>query len=254
MSATALAAAAGWHRTKVSKLEHAATSPTADDIRIWCRLCGMEDRAKDLIAARHAADSLYLEWRRLHRTGLRRQQETRLPLYEQTRLFRAYSSWLVPGLLQTRVYTTAVLHSIRRRTALPDDVDDAVAARMERQRVLHTGARRFALLVEKSVLHTALCDAEAMAEQLDHLLACAALPAVSLGVIPMRTGRDRWPAEGFWIFGNAQANVELVSGYLTLTRPDEVAEHVRTFDVLSAVARYGEQARTLIRGALTTLD
>lgn len=35
---------------------------------------------------------------------------------------------------------------------LPDEVDAAVASRMERQRVLYTGARRFVFVLEASAL------------------------------------------------------------------------------------------------------
>jgi transcriptional regulator with XRE-family HTH domain len=253
LTATALAEEAGWHRTKVSKLEHTATSPSAADIRTWCRVCGVPEQADELIAALRAVDSMYVEWRRLLRTGLRRQQEARLPVYERTRRFRAYSSWLVPGLLQTRAYTTAVLRSVQKRSGLRDDVDAAVASRMERQHVLHSGDRRFALLMEEAVLRSAVCDASTMAGQLDHLITCTSLPQVSLGVIPMGVGRTRWPTEGFWIFDDKQVNVELVSGYLTITQPGEIAEYAQAFTELAAMAVYGDQARALMRRALGAL-
>ena len=53
----------------------------------------------------------------MERTGLKRAQEAVLPLWERTRLFRAYSSWLIPGAVQTRAYTTAVLRAIAARGA-----------------------------------------------------------------------------------------------------------------------------------------
>ncbi len=46
LSGRALASAAGWHGgSKISKIEHAARPPSAEDIRDWCRVCGVtEDR------------------------------------------------------------------------------------------------------------------------------------------------------------------------------------------------------------------
>ncbi len=41
---------------------------------------------------------------------------------------------------------------------LPDDVDAAVEARMDRQRVLYTGDRRFLVVVEEQVLRTRVGD------------------------------------------------------------------------------------------------
>ncbi len=199
------------------------------------------------------AEGMWVGWRRMERAGLKQAQEARLPLYERTRRFRSYSSWLVPGMIQTQPYTTAALQAIQKRRGLVDDVAGAVAARMERQRVLYEGDRRFAFLVEESVLRAGIGGAEVMTGQLGHLIAVASLPNVSLGVVPMKPDRERWPAEGFWIYDAAQVNVELVSGYLTITQPSEVSMYADTFTELAALAVYGASARTLITAAIDAL-
>jgi hypothetical protein len=185
--------------------------------------------------------------------GLRRAQVARLPLYERTRWFRAYSPGLFPGLLQTFGYTEDVLRAVQRRRVSVDDVADAVAARMERQQVLYEGQRKFAFLVEESTLRNGLGDADTQAEQLGHLMDVAALPNVSVGVVPTRLGRARMPVEGFWIFDTAQVNVELVSGYLTITQPSEVAAYADTFAALADTAVYGDKARALLIKARDSL-
>jgi len=73
-------------------------------------------------AASRAADSMYVEWRRLNPVGLRRAQESRRPLYERTRLFKAYCSAVVPGFLQTPGYARALLSAIGAFRDTPDDV------------------------------------------------------------------------------------------------------------------------------------
>ncbi len=229
------------------------TPPSADDIRAWCTACGADDQTEDLIAMLRTAEGMWVGWRRMERAGLRQAQEARLPLYQRTRRFRSYSSWLVPGMIQTRPYTTAALQAIQRRRGLVDDVAEAVAARMERQRVLYEGDRRFAFLVEESVLRTGIGGADVMSGQLGHLISVASLPNVSLGVVPMAPDRERWPAEGFWIYDTAQVNVELISGYLTLTQPSEIALYADTFAELAALAVYGASARALITSALDAL-
>lgn len=248
-----LARACGWHPSKVSRISTAKTSPSADDIRAWCRACGTEDQTDDLIASLRSVESMWIEWRRMERSGLRRPQEAVLPLFERTRWFRSYSSWLVPGLIQTYGYTEDVLRAVQRRRVEVDDVADAVAVRMERQRVLYQGHRRFAFLIEESVLRNALGEADTQVEQLEHLISVSSLPHVSLGVVPMGTGRTRMPVEGFWIFDKAQVNVELVSGYLTLTQPSEVKAYADTFVMLAAAAVYGTKARELITAAMDSL-
>ncbi|MFE5076910.1 helix-turn-helix domain-containing protein [Streptomyces halstedii] len=253
MSGLDLADRCEWSRSKSSRIMNAKTPPSADDIRAWCKACGAEEQTEDLIAMLRTAEGMWVGWRRMERAGLKQAQEARLPLYLRTRRFRAYSSWLVPGMIQTQPYTTAALHAIQRRRGLVDDVADAVAARMERQRVLYEGDRRFAFLVEESVLRAGIGGADVMSGQLGHLISIASLPNVSLGVVPMTPDRERWPAEGFWIYDAAQVNVELISGYLTITQPSEVAMYAETFAELAALAVYGAPARALITSAMDTL-
>jgi transcriptional regulator with XRE-family HTH domain len=254
LSGLGLAERCGWSRSKSSRIMNARTPPSAEDIRAWCRACGAHEQTEDLIAMLRTAEGMWIGWRRMERAGLKQAQEARLPLYERTRRFRSYSSWLVPGMIQTQPYTTAALQAIQRRRGLVDDVAGAVAARMERQRILYEGDRRFAFLVEESVLRAGIGGAEVMTGQLGHLISVTSLPNVSLGIVPMRPDRERWPAEGFWIYGTAQVNVELISGYLTITQPSEVGMYVETFAELAALAVYGSPARTLIASAIAALS
>ncbi|MDV7215770.1 helix-turn-helix domain-containing protein [Streptomyces prunicolor] len=254
LSGLDLAERCAWSRSKSSRIMNARTPPSAEDIRAWCRACGAEDQTEDLIATLRTAEGMWVGWRRMERAGLKQAQEARLPLYERTRRFRSYSSWLVPGMIQTQPYTTAALRAIQRRRGLVDDVADAVAARMERQRVLYEGDRRFAFLIEESVLRAGIGGADVMTGQLAHLISVASLPNVSLGVVPMGPDRERWPAEGFWIYDTAQVNVELISGYLTITQPSEVSMYAETFAELAALAVYGSPARALITSAVAALS
>lgn len=196
---------------------------------------------------------MWVGWRRMERAGLKQAQEARLPLFERTHRFRSYSSWLVPGLIQTYGYTEAVLRAVQRRRVEADDVAEAVAVRMERQRVLYEGDRRFAFLIEESVLRNGLCGADALIGQLGHLLTIGSLPNVSLGVVPTGPDRSRMPVEGFWIFDTEQVNVELVSGHLTITQPSEVGAYADTFAELADLAVYGANARALITAAMDSL-
>jgi transcriptional regulator with XRE-family HTH domain len=249
-----LALLAGWDRTKVSKIEHGRTTPTPADIRNWCEHAGATEQTADLVASLHAVEGMFVEWRRMERTGLRRAQESVAPLFERTRRFRAYDSWLVPGLLQTAAYTKAILSATTARRGLPDDTDEAVAIRLQRQHVLHEGDHGFAVVIEESVLRGGIGGADTMAGQLGHLLMVGSLPSVSLGVIPFQPDRVLRPVEGFWIFDEERVTVELVSGWLTITQPREIAMYAQAFNSLSAMAAYGAAAKDLILAAVQGLD
>ena len=254
LTGRALATLCGWHESKVSRIEHGKTSPSADDVRAWADKCNAADQTADLLASLESIEGMFIEWRRMERTGLRRAQESVWPLYERTRRFRTYSPWLIPGAVQTASYTRAVLRSIAQRRSLPDDVEDALKVRVERLRFLREGNRTFAVLVEEAVLRNIIGDADVMASQLGHLLTVGEFPSVSLGIIPMGIVRDAmWPVEDFWIYDNKQVNVELISGYLTITQPSEVAMYADAFARLADLAIVGAEARHLITAAIDAL-
>ncbi|WDT53287.1 Scr1 family TA system antitoxin-like transcriptional regulator [Streptomyces sp. G7(2002)] len=121
------------------------------DIRTWCAACG----ADDLIATARAVDSMYLEWRRLHRTGMRKVQQDWNSLHEQTRVCRVYVSNVPPGFFQTPGFATALMNQITTFQGTPNDVSEAVATRVARSRFLYEGSHRYVVLMEESVLATA---------------------------------------------------------------------------------------------------
>ncbi|MBB5116846.1 XRE family transcriptional regulator [Streptomyces eurocidicus] len=255
LTARALAALAGWHESKCSRIEHGHTVPSDADIRVWARHCDALSQTEDLVATARNIDGMYVEWRRMERAGLKGAQEAAQPLFERTRNFRMYQSWVIPGLFQTAAYTTAVLNTIKDLRQTPDDIAEAVAVRMERQNVLRSGGHRFAALVEEWVLHTVIGDANTMVGQLGHLISVGSLPSVSLGIIPMGVPRGSgWPVESFTMYDDRQVNVELVSAHLTVTQPREMRDYTTTFNELSAISVYGSAARSLITRAIDSIE
>jgi transcriptional regulator with XRE-family HTH domain len=252
LSGRELASLAEWHESKVSKIEHAKQPPSVADIQAWCLHCGAGERvAEELMAALHAAEGMWVEWQRMERGGLRRAQESVAPIYERTRRFRFYCSSILPGIVQTEVHTGTMLRAIMRRRHVPDDIEDAVAVRMKRTRYLRGGDRRYSILVEESALRCGIGSADLWAGQLGHLLSVSTYPSVSLGVIPFGVGRDvAWPVESFYMFDDAEVNVELVAGYLSVTEPRGIAMYAQVFSELHALAVFGARARRLISYAL----
>ncbi|MFH8350117.1 helix-turn-helix domain-containing protein [Streptomyces sp. NPDC018045] len=249
-----LAARCGWHKSKTSRLENARTPPSDSDIRAWCAACGALDQAEDLLAAARTAESMYAEWRRLHRSGIRHHQEAAVPLYERTRLFRVYCSNVVPGLLQTHAYAAALLSAINRFQGTPDDGCEAADARLSRSHIIREGRHRFLLLVEEAVLRYRLTGPGPMTAQLDFLLEAMAFPAVSLGVIPVSARRTMWPLETFMVFDQERVQVETLSAEINITAPGEVSVYLRAFDHLQRMAVYGDAARRLVLGARATFE
>lgn len=140
-----LANRCGWHHAKTSRIENAVTAPSAKDIRAWATACDAVDQAEDLVAQSLNAESMYSEWRDRMRRGLKHLQSSSAQFFQQTELFRVYSSSLVPGLLQTERYAAAVLHISAAFHELPvNDSTEAAQARVDRSRVIHEPGHRFA--------------------------------------------------------------------------------------------------------------
>ncbi|MFI8537508.1 helix-turn-helix domain-containing protein [Streptomyces aquilus] len=249
-----LATRCGWSHPKTYRIEGARTAPSVDDIRRWCEACGVPEQAGDIIAQSRSAESMYVEWRRKVRTGLKQLQKSYVPLFQSTELFRVYSPTMVPGLLQTEGYARGLMTSISRFRDIPDDVTEAVAARLERSRIIHEPGRRFIMVIEEPALYYRLGDHNAMAAQLGYLLTAGALPSVSLGIIPSATPqRPLWPQEVFHVYDDVLVSVELLSARVQVTQPSEIALYVKAFEQLRAMAVYGADARTLIVKALKAL-
>ncbi|RKN12120.1 helix-turn-helix domain-containing protein [Streptomyces radicis] len=253
ITARELASRCGWSEAKSSRIEHAKTAPSDADIRAWCTACGAADQAAELIAANRRVDEMYVRWRRLHGHGMRRAQEAVLPLYERTRHLRVYVSNVVPGILQTEQYATALLSTIARFQGTPDDAPQAAASRIERSQVLHRGHHTFAFLLEETVLRYRIGDAETMANQLGYLLAVMALPNVSLGVIPFSAHRALWPLEAFYLFDDQRVSSELLTAAVNVSASSEIQVYAKAFAELAGMAVHGARARRLITDAIAAL-
>jgi hypothetical protein len=252
VSGRQLAALAGWHFTKVSKIEHGRSAPSDADIELWCFHCGAESQIADLTAAARGIEKMYTELRRLLRAGTARYQRELLQEEARARHLRIFDPAIVPGALQTPGYAAVRLSEFADMVGIPADLPAAVAARMERARLLMSGERLFHVVVGEHALRAALADPEVMEEQLRHLLEVSRLPRLRLGVLPTRA-RHYMTICGFWIFDDREAQVETYSAAVRVTQPSEVALYAKVFDHYSRRAVYGQQAADLISQAIADL-
>lgn len=254
ISGRELAVRLRWSDSKVSRIGNAKTPPSDADIRAWCRACGADDQAPDLIAENRQSMEAHVQWKRVQRGGLRHVQESTEGLYRRSHLFRVYVSDVIPGFLQTPGYATALLSSIADFRGTPDDVTEAVKVRIRRNAVLNDAAHRFSFVLEESVLRYRLCTVETMAAQLGHLLGVMDLQNVAVGIVPFSAQRTVWPMPTFTIFDDTRVHAEALDAASTLTQPSQIELYTRAFDRLSQGAARGVAARSLVASALASLD
>lgn len=251
----AFAAAAGWHPSKVSRLENGQVQQVKiADLRTWCYLCRAEDALPELTALANAVASLYAEWRRIHRSGLAQMQDSYTPVYDRAAHIRFYQSSVIPDVVRTAEYARAIVSTVTGSWGLDDDVDAAVAATLSRSRFLHTPGKAFTILLEEHVLRSRLADDAAMTSQLGQLLAATNLPSVTLGIIPTDAAdRSRWVSESFSMFDDNLVEVELATARVRISQPAEVEVYGELFAELWKHAAQGRETWRLITTAIDAL-
>ena len=241
-----LAASLSWPASKVSKLENGRQTPTDNDILAWTTATGAPAEAEGLLASLHTLETQHAEWRRVLQRGLSPVQRELAGFEEKTKLFRVVEVTAVPGLLQTAEYARARFEESVRTHGIPNDIDDAVRARLRRQDVLYRPDKRFHFVVTEAALRFRLCPDDVMLAQLERLVALSTLRNVKLGILGFDARYVTSPRHGFWILDDDLVTVETHSAELNLAQPQEIELYGRVFDQLAAVASYGSEARAII--------
>lgn len=253
LSGRQLAESLSWPPSKVSKLENGRQTPTDDDIRSWTEVTNSEGETEALLASLHTLEVQHAEWQRQLRVGLKPHQQEIADLDAKTRLFRAFESTFIPGLLQTAEYARYRFAQSITVFKVRNDIDEAVAARVQRQDILYRPDKRFHFVLTEAALRYRLCPPEIMLGQLDRLVSLTALPNVKLGIIGFETAYLVAPAHGFWILDADRVMVETFSAELNLAHPQELTLYSGVFDNLAAVASYGRSARAIINRVIDDL-
>ncbi|TCO60566.1 helix-turn-helix domain-containing protein [Actinocrispum wychmicini] len=254
MSGKELAESLSWRPSKVSKIEHAKQTPSDADIRAWTTATKREAEAPDLLASLHTLEIQHAEWQRQLRGGLKPHQSEIAEINAKTRLFRVFESTYIPGLLQTAQYARHRFAQSITVFKIPNDINEAVRARVQRQDILYRPEKRFHFVLTEAALRYRLCPPEIMLGQLDRLISMAALPNVKLGIVGFETAYVVAPAHGFWLLDEERVMVETFSAELNLAQPQETALYGTVFDSLAAVASYGRSARAIITRAVDDLS
>jgi len=160
---------------------------------------------------------------------------------------------VIPGLLQTAEYARARFAQGITMFKVPNDINEAVRARAQRQEILYRTDKRFHFVLTEAALRFRLCEPDVTLGQLDRLVSLSALPHVKLGIIGFETAYVVAPWHGFWLLDNERVMVETYSAELNLAQPQEVELYGSVFDQLAAVASYGRAARTIITRVIDDL-
>ncbi|MYV92099.1 helix-turn-helix domain-containing protein [Streptomyces sp. SID1034] len=230
---------------KLSKIENGKVLPSVQDVDLILTALEVSGEAKEgFLAAARAQVTEETAWRLLRRTGPWKHQRAIRAVEAGTTELRLFQGQLVPGLLQTPEYAAAVF---ALPPALPrETLARTVAARMERQAVLHEPDRSFVFLICEHVLRWLISEPTVMALQLDRIIAVSRLPNVSLGVVPMGRRMPDFPMTCFSLHDDRLVIVETFHAEVTTRDPKDVLLYRDTFERFEAVAVRGDAMRALV--------
>ncbi|MGW2256925.1 helix-turn-helix domain-containing protein [Streptomyces sp. NPDC001780] len=166
-----------------------------------------------------------------------------------------FSCVYVPGLLQTRAYTTAVQQASEMRFP-PDEIERLVDIRMKRQEILErsTPPHLWAVL-DESVIRRVVGPPEVMREQLAHLLEASGSPHITLQILPFSKGAHGAALGSFVILGGAEPSLDVVYvdlhvGSVFMEKDEELDRYRLAFDYLRAQALDMAASTALVQSVL----
>ena len=191
------------------------------------------------------ANTEYQDVRLSVRRGLHHRQRELAALEQSATEIRHFLPALITGLLQTPEYMRAAISTPVEPAG--GDIGKAVAAKLERQAVLHDPGKRFSFLLTESAVRWQLCPPAVMALQLDRLVSLSQLPTVCIGVLPLDRLVPDGAYHGFVTYDRRLVTVELFSGQLVLREPKDFEHYRALFDFFAGRALWDDDARAMMQ-------
>lgn len=248
----------GWHRSKVTRVEQGQVEISVVDAIHYLGACKIfAHEAKDLLRLCSEAERQTGYWLSPHGEWL--EDSLSSLIYHESTASRSvsYEPMVIPGLLQTRRYARVWIE--RTPGWSREAVQAAVRLREERQQVLHRPRpRQFTFYVHEHALRLRVGTASAMHEQLLKLVLMAALPNVSLRVLPATAEERALFGGSFRLFEYREHNslVYLDQPWTGLFLEDReiVANYQRFLSKISSVAMDEAKSGAFVADLANALD
>ncbi|MBN1171233.1 MAG: helix-turn-helix transcriptional regulator [Micromonosporaceae bacterium] len=259
LSGVQLAKRIGRTQAYVSRLETGAHRPRVDVIHAWLQATeASEADCQDVQALAAAAQIEVTGWRAVFRGTLAGRQHQLIAQDAQATSVRHFQPYQVPGPFHTAAYATAAFRSIR--SATEDDLETAVATRLERgRRMRQPGAPTYhAILTEPALWWRPTGVSEADRTQLwRSILVAAETPHLTVQVIRTTTPMDQAPMCAFIITDFPTSadeptivDVELPPVEMTFAGETDVAAFELAWKRMLAAALSPEDSLAFVQGLI----
>ncbi len=233
---------AGFHirasESKISRMELGRVGFKTRDVEDLLTLYGVVDNAERRALLEMVREANTPGWWHKYSAELPHWFTTYVGLEEAASVIRTYEVQFVPGLLQTSAYARAVFQ-LGNPDLSADKIERRVHMRMQRQeRFTQKDGPRLWAVIDEATLKRTIGGREVMAEQLRHLLEVAALPNITIQVMPFKYGMHAAEGGAFSILRFPESDlsdvvyVEQLWGALYLDKREDIDPYLTAMEQL----------------------
>ncbi|MFD4971492.1 helix-turn-helix domain-containing protein [Streptomyces sp. NPDC058424] len=243
----------GVSKATVSRYETQAGPVKWIVVDALCREYGASDSEREAVV-RLAKDAKQQGWWSSFADSIPESMNLLLTLEDEAVREDHFSCVYVPGLLQTRAYSTA-LQKANEIPLQPSEIERLVDIRMKRQEILNRPKPpRLWAILDESVIRRVVGSPETMKQQLGRLLEANESPHITLQVLPFSKGAHSAALGSFVILGGTESALDVVyvdfhAGSLFLEKDEELERYRLAFEYLRAQALDMEASSAVIHRA-----
>jgi transcriptional regulator with XRE-family HTH domain len=243
----------GVSKATVSRYETQAGPVKWLVIDALCRAYGVSDTERQAVVAL-AKDARQQGWWKSFADSIPESMNLLLTLEDEAVREDHFSCVYVPGLLQTRSYTTALQQANEMRRS-PEEIERLVDIRMRRQDILtRPHAPHLWAILDESVIRRTVGSRAVMREQLGRLLSAGESSNITLQMLPFSRGAHGAALGSFVILGGVETSLDVVYvdlhvGSLFMEKEEELERYRLAFEYLRAQALDIDASASMIKHA-----
>lgn len=199
-------------QSAVSRMESGVYPAKVPEVLAYVNLCGVGSvrRREDLVKL--AQDAWQTGWWDGYAGDVAALLVDKTWLETRAAEVHTFQMAVVPGLLQTRDYASALIHAADA-DGDTDRIERWIEFRMNRQRILEqANPPRLTAVLEESILHRTVGGADVMRDQLLSLVDAATQPDVDIRVLRSNAGAHASPDGPFEVFAMTEPYADV--GYV----------------------------------------
>jgi transcriptional regulator with XRE-family HTH domain len=255
-SVAEVARSLGWSESKLSRIETANSGTRIADLERLLDVYAVGDSERARIRAL-AGQAEQRAWWEAYGDALPDAYEALIGFEAEATSIFTYQAQLVPGLLQTAEYASAVMETLV--FTRPELIADRLRVRLARQALLaRDRAPAFWAILDEGVLRRPVGGPAVMRRQLLRLVEASERPTIGIQVLPFTVGMHRGMEGSFTILefdehGTDRPLVycEGMTGGVFRNKPADLRSYLMSFEALRSAALPTGDSHDLIKAMAT---